>query len=253
MTQRALGISCSDDFEHWTKPHTCLTPDDYDDRSVNLYNMPGFVYEGMYLGFLELYYSGDNQPSGLAKAKDVQLITSRAGDRKPFLSPSEMPGNWDTYMLDINSSELISQGDKLWIYYGGRAPHYVPSTSRIGRTMFPQDGKFAAIGLATHRRNGFVSYDATMEEESLTTKPILFELGGALHVNADAPRTEPSWRLRVGNPVEDFTRSDSQTISKNTLDGILGWSGSELERFRGQLIVLRFYLKDASLYSFWIE
>ncbi|MEC9277952.1 MAG: hypothetical protein VYC23_01460 [Chloroflexota bacterium] len=201
--------------------------------------MPGFVYEGMYLGFLELYYSGDNQPSGLAKAKDVQLITSRAGDRKPFLSPSEMPGNWDTYMLDINSSELISQGDKLWIYYGGRAPHYVPSTSRIGRTMFPQDGKFAAIGLATHRRNGFVSYDATMEEESLTTKPILFELGGALHVNADAPRTEPSWRLRVGNPVEDFTRSDSQTISKNTLDGILGWSGSELERFRGQLIVLR--------------
>ena len=116
--------------------------------------------------------------------------------------------------------------------------------------MFPQDGKFAAIGLATHRRNGFVSYDATMEEESLTTKPILFELGGALHVNADvrgelraevvgviqadAPRTEPSWRLRVGNPVEDFTRSDSQTISKNTLDGILGWSGSELERLRGQ-------------------
>ena len=77
MTQRALGISCSDDFEHRTKPHTCLTPDDYDDRSVNLYNMPGFVYEGMYLGFLELYYSGDNQPSELARAKDVQLITSR--------------------------------------------------------------------------------------------------------------------------------------------------------------------------------
>ena len=140
MTQRALGISCSDDFEHWTKPHTCLTPDDYDDRSVNLYNMSGFVYEDMYLGFLELYYSDDNQPSELARAKDVQLITSRdgehwwrAGDRKPFLSPSGVPGNWDAYMLDINSSGPISQGDELRIYYGGRAHHHVPLTSRIGQ------------------------------------------------------------------------------------------------------------------------
>ena len=43
--------------------------------------------------------------------------------------------------------------------------------------MFPQDEKFAAIGLATLRKDGFVSYDATMEEGVLTTKPILFELG----------------------------------------------------------------------------
>ena len=135
--------------------------------------------------------------------------------------------------------------------------------------MFPQDEKFAAIGLATLRKDGFVSYDATMEEGILTTKPILFELGGALHVNAgvrgelraevvsviqaDAPRTEPAWHLREGNPVENFTASDSRSIAEDTLDGILGWSGGNLKRFRGQLIILRFYLKDTSLYSFWIE
>ena len=60
VTQRARGISFSDDFEHWTKPYTCLTPDDYDDRSVNLYNMSGFVHEGMYLGFLELSQATTN-------------------------------------------------------------------------------------------------------------------------------------------------------------------------------------------------
>ena len=135
--------------------------------------------------------------------------------------------------------------------------------------MFPQDEKFAAIGLATLRKDGFVSYDATMEEGILTTKPILFELRGTLHVNADvrgelraevvsviqadAPRTEPAWHLREGNPVENFTASDSRSIAEDTLDGILGWSGGDLKRFRGQLIILRFYLKDTSLYSFWIE
>ena len=53
--------------------------------------------------------------------------------------------------------------------------------------------------------------------------------------------------------VESFTRSDSSPISDNTLDGILRCSGGALEGFRGQLMVLRFYLKGTSLYSFSIE
>lgn len=91
---RVRGISFSSDFEHWTTPRTCLVPDDHDDRDVNLYNMPGFVYEGMYLGLIEVYHSSDDHPT-MARMRDVQLVSSRdgehwwrAGGRRAFLSPS---------------------------------------------------------------------------------------------------------------------------------------------------------------------
>jgi len=79
VIQRVRGIAFSDDFEHWTRPRACLVPDDGDDRSVNLYNMSGFVYEGMYLGFLEVYYSSDDHPT-MPRMRDVQFVTSRDGE-----------------------------------------------------------------------------------------------------------------------------------------------------------------------------
>ena len=271
VIQRVRCISYSDDFVHWSKPRICLVPDDHDDRSVNLYNMSGFVYEGMYIGLLEVYYSSDDHPS-MARMSDVQLISSRdgeywwrAGDRKSFLSPSGRAGDWDAYMLHIQSKPPILCGDELWFYYGGRAHHHVPSNC----AAYPEDRSAAGVGLSTLRRDGFVSYDAGPEEGTLTTKPILFERGDALHINADvrgelraelisieemeAPRSEPAWRLRTGQPIDGFTRSDCRPLTGDTLDGILGWSGGDIGRFQGKLIGLRFYLNEASLYSFWIK
>jgi hypothetical protein len=76
--KRIRGISFSDDFIHWTKPQTMLLPDDMDDPDVNLYNIGGFVYEGQYLGLLEIYHSGLEGPK--ARTTDLQLISSRDGE-----------------------------------------------------------------------------------------------------------------------------------------------------------------------------
>lgn len=43
VMQRARGVSFSTDFVHWTKPVTCLHPDDHDPRDMNLYRQSGWV------------------------------------------------------------------------------------------------------------------------------------------------------------------------------------------------------------------
>jgi len=268
--QRVRGISLSEDFQHWTKPKNGLVPDDYDDRCVNFYKMSGFVYEGMYLGLLEIYYSSDDHPS-MARRRDVQLISSRdgehwwrAGRRQPFLSPSGKAGEWDAYMLDINAAGPILRGASLWFYYGGRARHHVP-----GNTLFPEDQPVAAIGLATLRRDGFVSYDAGASGGVLTTRPILFERGSALHVNAEvrgqlaaevicveeceAPPSEPAWKFKMGQAASGFSQADCKPVRGELLDATVRWTSGDLGRFAGQLIILRFHLTDGSFYSFWIS
>lgn len=269
VMQRARGISFSEDFENWTKPRTCLVPDDCDDRSVNFYDMSGFVYEGMYLGLLEVYYSSDDHPT-LARTRDVQLVSSRdgenwwrAGGRESFLSPTGVTGDWEAFMLDIQSGPPILKGDELRIYYGGRARHHVP-----GDTLFPEDRPVAAIGLAVLRRDGFVSYEAGRKEGELVTKPVMFEKGSTLHVNADirggmrvevlevkegeAPRTEPVWRLKTEGPFEGFTLDDCRELSGDRLDGEIRWAGENIGRLQGKPVALRFVFREASFYSFWI-
>jgi len=267
--QRVRGISFSSDFEHWTTPRTCLVPDDHDDRDVNLYNMSGFVYEGMYLGLIEVYHSSDDHRT-MARMRDVQLVSSRdgehwwrAGGRRAFLSPSGQAGRWDAYMLDIHSGGPILRGERLWFYYGGRARHHVP-----GDTLFPRDRKLAAIGLATLRRDGFVSYDADAEGGTLTTKPLMIGSGGELRINAsvrgdlraevlevaevDAPSMEPSWRFRMGGALEGFGTQDCRGLTGDCMNEPLTWRGGGLGRWRERPVILRFHLTDGEFYSFWM-
>jgi len=83
------------------------------------------------------------------------------------MSPSDVAGQWDAYMLDINSSGPILHGDELWIYYGGRARHHAPAG-----TLYPEDQALAAIGLATLRRDGmFERASANRATTNVTENP----------------------------------------------------------------------------------
>ncbi len=268
---RVRGISFSEDFENWTKPRTVFLPDEFDDRSVQLYNMSGFIYEGMYIGLLEVYYSADDYPAGKIRTDEVQLICSRdgehwfrAGNRQPFILPSYDVNQWDVFWISINSSGPVDMGGELWIYYGGGRRHHVP----VG-TRFPEDRLERAIGLATLRKDGFISYNADDTEGTLITRPILFEDGKHLYINADirgylqcevcpveivdAPPAEMSWMFKTSKPANGFSKEDSDIVEGDKLDHIITWKGRGVEQFKDRLIVLKFYLRDTSLYSFWVE
>ena len=269
---RVRGVAFSTDFRRWTRPVACLIPDDHDPRDVHFYRMNGWAYEGMYLGELEIYYS-DPGRRDKPMMRDVQLVSSRdgelwwrAGGRQTYIACGP-EGAWDSKLLDVNSAGPIRVGDALRIYYGGRCyPH-----NRHPR-FFPGDWpRRAAIGMATLRRDGFVSYDAD-EQGTLVTKPIQFEGARELHLNVDAsdgwarvevlrsfehidvPEQERVWRFAGRESCPGFTLDDAEPITGDCLDASATWrQGSDLSRLERQWIVLRFELHRARLYSFWFD
>jgi hypothetical protein len=108
-----------------------------------------------------------------------------------------------------------------------------------------------AIGVATLRRDGFVSLDAGSQGGTLETRPIA-ATGGRLEVNADV-----SGELRVeaaepsGAAIPGYEASACRPMTGDRLTHVVGWSGRpDLGALRGRSIVPRFLLRSGRLYGF---
>jgi hypothetical protein len=214
------------------------------DRSADVYNMGVFRYESLYIGTPAIYYHTDNARNDgfhhvqLVCSRDLRSWT-RLGDRQPFIGPSPMgAGAYDTQQI-IGPSSPVVRGDELWFYYTGIKYRDAPEHPD------PDQG---AICLAVLRRDGFISLDAGEQEGTVTTKP--FKLTGArLYVNVDAPKGELCIEaldgngkvLAMSNPVKgDLARAE------------VPWSDAGISALSGQVVSLRFRLRQGSLYSYWI-
>lgn len=104
------------------------------------------------------------------------------------------------------------------------------------------------LGLATLRRDGFVSLDAGEAEGRMLTKPLILD-GGELHLNADASQGYVTVSITddIGIPLEGYT---SRQIVGNQLDTAVEFD-QPLETLSGKEVRLRFQLRNASLYSYW--
>lgn len=244
--KRARFVSESDDFVAWSAPKQMLVADDKDPASVELYHNTGFFYEGMYLGLLTVFH-----PEPLDNIYlDLQLISSRdgrswdrVGDRKPFLPVGRRDIDWDFGFHSPSSGPPIRVGDELWFYYSGRAYRHPVD----GQGREPNKG---AIGLAKLRLDGFVSMDAGNEGAALTTKPFRFSDPG-LYVNADAKNGEMKVEVldEAGAPIAGLTKADAVTLTRDAIR----WRAADLSKLRGRTVRLKFYLRNASLYSFGFD
>ncbi|MBI4874608.1 MAG: hypothetical protein HY822_08245 [Acidobacteria bacterium] len=249
--KRARFLSESADFLHWTPPTRMLAADAQDSPAVELYNNTGFYYQGMYLGLLTVFHPEPKDNIYL----DIQLISSRdgrhwqrPGDRSPIIPAGRRDIDWDFGFQSPASGPPVRVGGELWFYYSGRSYRH-PVT---GQGREPNHG---AIGLAKLRLDGFVSMDAGQEGGYLVTRP--FKLADAgLYLNADAARGE----LRVevldetGKPVPGFARAGSEPVRASSVRHLARWGrGSSLAALKGRTVMLKFYLRNASLYSFAID
>jgi hypothetical protein len=133
--------------------------------------------------------------------------------------------------------------DKLHFYVSGRQG--MPGT---------RDSGICTTGLATMRRDGFVSLDAGADGGSVTTRPISFR-GSHLFVNAAANQGELTAEVlnESGEVVPDFARAKCVPIGGDGASQAVKWHGADLSQLAGQPIRLRFHLKNALLYSFWVS
>ncbi len=247
---RVIGRSVSDDFVHWSEPEIVLVPDDDDPPALEFYGMSVFKHEGLYLGLPWAYHAYEEEPSVRMDAEvDAQLAVSRdgirwerAGNRQPFI-PRGVDGSFDSRGI-YTARSPVEVGDELWFYYGGAASYH-------GKGNRKSD---YAIGLGKLRRDGFVSIEAVDGEGWLTTKPFSCE-GSRLTVNAQATGGYVAVAVldADGRHLPGYHRIDSALMDGDGLTQPVTWrERASLEELRGQAIRLKFYVRDARLYSFRI-
>jgi hypothetical protein len=232
----------SSDCIHFSEPKRVLECDEIDEGGTQIYGMPINIYEGIYLGMIWVYREG------VDGTIDTSLATSRDGinwqrvlDRQTFLTLGEK-GSWEDGMVRI-SQNFITYNNKLYFYYGGvNGPH-------TGRKFKQVERKHKSmLGLATLRRDGFVSLDAGETEGHMLTKPLVLD-GKDLHLNVDARHGYVVVTVTddMGTPLENYT---SERITGDELETTVNFS-RPLGDIKGREVRLRFQLKAASLYSYW--
>ncbi len=276
---RSVFLSLSTDFEKWTDPELIFHADAYDQLlgekrvrehlanprlrtltinqpehyNAEIYNMPVFPYEGIYIGLPNHF-----EASGLAPNRNqegvnsVKLATSRdlrrwvkVGNRESFIPVSEIrEGAIDTGQVWAGSRPQI-HGDELWFYYTG-----------YNHRFETKDPYRAGIYLAKLKRDRFASFGSDEKGGFVETRAIRFD-GSRLFVNADASEGEVRVEVvdqRGRKVLEGWTRDESNPIRRDHVRVEAKWRGQkDLSSFHGESIRFRFRLYNARIFSFWME
>ena len=273
---RAISMTESEDFVHWS-PKVTLFPQSASPidrpRETKLYQMEVLPYGDVYFGLISTYHGETIEPipperEAWADKLDVQLAFSRNGrtwrrvgragafraadfeQDRDWLAESEAATfipwgragqDWDWGSIYPLQAPVVA-GDEIRFYYVG-------ATGRHWASYHGDPPSKSGIGVATLRRDGFVSVEGT---GSLTTRPLLF-LGDTLEVNADAD----GGSIRVealdadGNAIDGFSNDDCAPLDGDNVHHVLRWKGGDdCHRIQGRPIRLRFHLENARLFSF---
>ena len=238
--RRMVGQTTSRDLEQWTPFQPIVAADPEKPGFWEFYGMKPEVRGTLYLGFLrvlrdDLPAEKDGPIHGIGW---TELCTSRDGEhwtRQPgiFLDRDRTRPSWDHAIAWI--SDVVTVGDREFVYYGGYAQGH-----KVGARQ---------VGLATLRRNGFVSRDAGAERGTLRTPPVLWD-AEQMAVNA---KVGGELRVRLlgesGLPIPGFFWRDCEPIQGDSLEHAVRWT-HDSGVLKGNPVRLEFALQDAELYGF---
>jgi hypothetical protein len=272
---RSHAIWTSPDFKKWTNTGVLIHADQEDQRlarehilarfkddglhaprynnsadyNADIYNVGLFRYEGLYVALPAVYHATGKIPAGNTDGFHlIQLICSRdlrtwrrLGERRAFIDPSRIGrGAYDLTQLLPPSAPLI-RGDELWFYYTGLKYRTEPEK--------PEPGGGGAICLAVLRRDGFVSLDAGEKPGTITSQPFSCT-GSKLLANA---AVAPDGELRAEIlDSDDSVIATSEPMTGNQLHGEFRWSTGSINSIQQKPVSLRFSMRNASLYAYWL-
>ena len=239
-----------------------FTPDDkekrherYPDVDPGIYNFDAIAYESIMLGFYSQWQGPENHIARglmIPKRNEIMLGYSRDGfhfarpSHSPFMPVNETDGAWNYgNMQSVNGVPLIV-GDSLYIYSSGRSKNGVWWDAGV------------STGLATLRRDGFVSMRAGNKEGFLTTEKLSFD-GKYFFVNADVKAKGAQLKVELldadGNPIPGFTKRDCLVMrGADKTKQLITWKGKQdLTELAGRTIRAKFYLTRGDLYAFWVS
>ena len=247
---RCRGVMESDDLIHWTRPQPTFFARSDD---AQIYGHRGFAYQGMYVGmqwiFLPSYSRRHSSYVELDCSRDGRIWT-RVGSGQPFMAFNPDRDTWDATMMRPVS--MLEVGDEIWIYYFA-----APTELEASNPKLPEAHKTDhAAGLAMLLRDRFASINAAGETGTLVTRPLGFR-GEKLHVNAEVANgggLTVAVLARRGTPIEGFDHKDCKPVEGNGVDLTVSWENrTKLKDLNDSGVRLSFRLRNAKLYSFWID
>jgi len=234
------------DYTEWKKSPIALAADTNDPMGSEIYSMKVFKYESVYIGLPQMFYNREGN-----QLLDIQLAVSRdgvkferVGDRTPFIGCSDV-GGWDRFNNTEAGTAPLEVGDELWFYYSGRlyrhgpykGPDRLESSSKLTR---------GAIGLATIKRDRFVSLGASFDKGIIITRPVKLA-GKNMHLNAKADFGEILVEVLDKNKK---VIAKSKLLSKDSLDIGVEWDSGDLNAVN-EPVTLRITLRNALLFALW--
>jgi hypothetical protein len=249
--QRCVGRTESPDFEAWSPPEVVYLPTPADrEQGRQFYSLSATRYEGLYVGLVWVFPAVSASADWAADTPTTwpELVSSRDGfawqrafPGTPFL-PNGDPGSFDRRQIRLASSFVVAEDTVLLLYAGSPHPHV-------------KEHNFD-IGLAALRRDGFVALRADEGEGVLVTRPL--RLGaGVLRLNA---QTDPGGYVKAevcdlaGTPLAGLDAARCDGFGGDATDAVLSWAGASLPGTAPpEGLRLRFLLRQARLYSFWLQ
>ena len=275
--RRRIFLMESSDFQHWSRPRLILAPDpEIDNFDTSFYGMEPYRVGNEWLGFMSVF-------NAVSNTMHVELTHSRDGRQwrrvapgKPWLQPGP-PGSWDQFMVNVSSPPVDVGEPELRVYFGGSKNHHdwwfsgptenldEPSRWNDAPEVTDMTAVGYHLGLATLRREGFVSLDAALNREGvIVTEPFVSE-GDRLTINASCQR---GGYVRVevtdlhNQPIPGATADICDTFTGDAIDHLVTWkhrsdvplappeAEPDPRRPGPPHRRLRFTLRGAELYSF---
>jgi len=239
----------------WLKADYLDQPNKIINDSTQFYDADAIAYESIMLGLFGIHKGPNNAIAkfgGFPKITDMNLGYSRDGfhfyrpDRRPFISSTHKIGDWDRGYIHAVGGGCLVVGDSLYFYYSG----WSGFSPKLKNDIYA-DG---SMGLAVLRRDGFASLKTVQEEGFIITRPVIFN-GKYMFVNVDSKEGELQIEILDEDfkVIQPFTRSNCAPISANSTIREVSWKKrKDLAALNGKKIRFKFYLKNGSLYSFWV-
>jgi hypothetical protein len=238
----------------------------FPEHPVALYDLNVTPYESLMVGLFAVFRGPENnicEEMGIPKTIDLELGFSRDGfhftrpERTPFLAASRKEGDWNRAYLHAAGGLCLVVNDELRFYFtgfSGKSPKLGPydmgSSGRMRRLMYAG----ASTGLATLRRDGFAAMTAKGSGH-LKTYPLIFS-GNYLFINAYCGDGEVKAELLYENGciIPGYEKENCLPIKGDSTKVQLKWKNKKtLALLAGKPVVIKFYLAETKLYSFWVS
>lgn len=242
---RKVALWESRDLMHFTYKGIILSPDEHDHEYTQIYGMVPFRYGSLYIGLAEMYHAH-------VERLDTELAFSRDGRewqrmkrREPVLAAGG-EGSWDSHWVVPTLNAPFIAEDRLLFFYNGTSTKHA-SGLRHRR----------ATGIASLRRDGWVSLEAGRQEGVLLTVPLPLHRPMRLEVNISCPTGHFSVEVITlgGDVISGYEAENSRVEAVDHVKYPISWKGlEEVYDENVEACMLRFRMSQGSFFAYrWVR